>query len=56
MRFFFFITGHLKLSNAFLAPDESRIIGNMSVRDWKIKYIDRIRELVRLIRWLWNKD
>ncbi len=33
------------LSNAFLGPDESHIIGNLTVREWKKRYMDRLERL-----------
>lgn len=40
------IQGHMSLSNAFFGPEDSAIVGNLTVAQWKVLYLQKIESMV----------
>ncbi len=40
------IQGHMSLSSALFAADEMHILGNITVKQWKENYINRLKMMV----------
>ena len=40
------IEGHMTLRNAFFGPENSHIVGNMTVKEWNRTYTALVRKLV----------
>ena len=40
------IDGHMSLTNAFFGPEESHIVGNLTVAQWKDAYLERLNTTV----------